>query len=567
MSCDLRLLFWRWAAGNRRLVLGYHLVAEKPPPHACGLFPIKTPASFEQDLTFLACHYRFAKYPEGLREARGRVLITFDDGYRECYDVVRPLLLRHGVPAIFFVTTGWCGNRRMFYRHKVALCLDKIRSLSAEEWLASSAFFDRFLGAAAHSRDAVQTWLLGLGRRDEPKINEVCEAFGVDWRRYLETLRPYLDEAQVRALARDGFVIGAHGVDHLSAAEADDDALEAEIVNSCRVVRTWTGQDIVPFSFPHQWVELSDERLGRLLDAHPYIQGLFGRARSTRTAVRLVSRIWADETARADERGSLRELAVRHYRKTAKAALRRRMPRGVWEGVRGAWTRVRHWGWGRRCPVCDSKLRRFLPFGLVRREEALCPVCHSLERHRLIWLYLERRTNLFDGAQKRLLHLAPEPGLARRLRSLPHVEYLSADLKMGRAMRHVDVTALPFRDGAFDVILSSHVLQHVVDDGRAMAELFRVLKPGGWALFCERIEGEATREEVWAVTPETRRFAYGDSTYRRLYGRDFGQRLARAGFEVAEARFREEFPPEQVRFFGLGEEGPLFFCRKPGSAA
>ncbi|HET9403627.1 MAG TPA: class I SAM-dependent methyltransferase, partial [Burkholderiales bacterium] len=138
-------------------------------------------------------------------------------------------------------------------------------------------------------------------------------------------------------------------------------------------------------------------------------------------------------------------------------------------------------GEGRFCPVCGKSSRRFRRFGTVPRDDAQCVHCGALERHRFLWLYASRKTDLFDGAARRMLHVAPEPCLESRFKSRLGQGYLTADLS-GRAMVRMDVANIEFADRSFDVIYCSHVLEHVPDDRRAMREFHRVLKEDGWAI-------------------------------------------------------------------------------------
>jgi SAM-dependent methyltransferase len=224
--------------------------------------------------------------------------------------------------------------------------------------------------------------------------------------------------------------------------------------------------------------------------------------------------------------------------------------------------RVNHFGLARRCPCCSASLRRFEPFGLVPRHEAMCPVCESLERHRLIWLYVTRRTDLLDGRPRRMLHVAPEIQLAHLFQRQKHIGYLSADLTNPGAMVRMDITDIQYPDETFDVIYCSHVLEHVPEDRKAMREFFRVLKSGGWAILQVPIKGERTFEDPSVATPEERMRVFGQHDHVRRYGPDYRDRLVDAGFSVTVDDFARELDEHTVRRFGLMRSESIFLCRK-----
>jgi len=210
------------------------------------------------------------------------------------------------------------------------------------------------------------------------------------------------------------------------------------------------------------------------------------------------------------------------------------------------------------CPVCDGRFRHFMADW--NRPDAVCPRCGAHERHRLLWLYLRDRTAL-GREPLSLLHLAPEHGLERRLRALPGIEYLSADLDSALAMEHFDITAIPHPDGSFDAIVCSHVLEHVPDDRAALRELARVLRPGGFAVLMVPLDAEraTTYEDPAVVTPEERVRAYWQEDHLRLYGRDFPEIVHACGFdEVRTERFAEDLGAEARRRYGLLTSDDVF---------
>ncbi|KAA3439382.1 class I SAM-dependent methyltransferase [Rufibacter hautae] len=210
------------------------------------------------------------------------------------------------------------------------------------------------------------------------------------------------------------------------------------------------------------------------------------------------------------------------------------------------------------CLLCEGSFRTFLPFGTERRPQALCPRCHTVERHRLLWLFLQEKVKITEKPLE-VLHMAPEPRMQTRLKGLLNLRYRSADLTSPVAMDHVDIQALPYPDGLFDLILCSHVLAHVPDDAKALQELRRVLKPDGQLLLQARLHPHAqTLENPQALTPQQRLQAYGQADRFRNFGQDFGQRVAAQGFSVEAMEYALSRTPEEQTRLGLGKKEIIF---------
>jgi SAM-dependent methyltransferase len=221
-------------------------------------------------------------------------------------------------------------------------------------------------------------------------------------------------------------------------------------------------------------------------------------------------------------------------------------------------------GTGRWCPVCERSSRQFKEFGNPPRGDAMCPHCGALERHRLVWLYFQQRTNLFDGSPKRVLHVAPELCLEPRLRKRLRDSYVTADLASPRAAVAMDITDIRYPDESFDVIFCSHVLEHVPDDRRAMAEFFRVLKGDGWAILLVPITAAATVEDPTVVDPAERLRLFGQEDHVRRYGPDYLDRLRTAGFEVYTTLVSDFVSADDAVRMGLTPAaGDIFLCAKP----
>ncbi len=184
------------------------------------------------------------------------------------------------------------------------------------------------------------------------------------------------------------------------------------------------------------------------------------------------------------------------------------------------------------CPVCHGRFRRLL--AVANGDRTLCPRCLSLERHRRVILFLRRSTNLYHD-RLRVLHVAPELGMQRELGRLPNLEYITGDLYAQNVSLELDVTAIGFPDESFDVILCSHVLEHVTDDRRAMREMRRVLRSDGWALINVPSDPQRaeTYEEESIVDPHQRLVHFGQEDHVRVYSAaGILKRLTEAGFEV-----------------------------------
>lgn len=187
-------------------------------------------------------------------------------------------------------------------------------------------------------------------------------------------------------------------------------------------------------------------------------------------------------------------------------------------------------GRGQLCVVCGRRSARFATFGMPPRAKARCVRCNSLERHRFMWLYLREVLGVVQP--QRVLHFAPEPFLAPKISQVAGVEYVTTDLELGRGMVAADITNLPFANVKFDLVICSHVLEHIPDDAKAIGELFRVLKPGGSALIMVPLKRGATEEDVSVTDPLERIRRFGQVDHVRFYGDDFVARLAAGGFVV-----------------------------------
>jgi predicted SAM-dependent methyltransferase len=216
-------------------------------------------------------------------------------------------------------------------------------------------------------------------------------------------------------------------------------------------------------------------------------------------------------------------------------------------------------------PIDNKSFRMFLPYGYGKqRNNALSPSTLSLERHRLLWLYLKNETDFFtSNEKKKVLHFAPEQAFYKLFRNQQNIEYTTTDLFSPLADVKADICDLPFEDNSYDIIFCNHVLEHIPDDTKAMQELFRVLKKGGMAIL--QIPQELARTTTFSddsITDQKERAAiFGQYDHVRIYGRDYFDKLRSIGFTVVEEDYTNKIAPELAEKYCLakGEVIPVCF--------
>jgi peptidoglycan/xylan/chitin deacetylase (PgdA/CDA1 family) len=294
----------------RREAIGlcYHVVGDAPLPHVSPLYPFKTVDQFRADLLWLKARFRFVSYPE-LMEARdagrdpgpNRVFLSFDDGYAECFHVVRPILLELGIPCTFFLATDVVGNRRALPFNQVALCVTAIEGMAGEP---AGRILDEMREAAGRpfaDAEALSAWMRpALRNPDSPvyaMLARLVELAGVDVDAFLRT-RPYLTDGQVEQMAAEGFSFGGHSRLHwhLGSLTGPGHArrVEHEIVESCRVAARLSGASRVPFAFPYDGFGLDRALVAAVLERNPFIAPVFGTGGVARESGRVLHRMIVD---------------------------------------------------------------------------------------------------------------------------------------------------------------------------------------------------------------------------------------------------------------------------------
>ena len=298
---------------TKRDVLGfyYHVVSEEPLPHIRHLYSYKTARMFESDLEYLAANFNLITYEQlaahfagGQRLKPRSVILTFDDGLSECFSVARPLLLKYGVPCVFFITTDYIDNRRMVPVHKASLCIDRVLSLEGSALSGAMRSVRDVPGVQLSGRSDLVRWIRSTAAREPSVVDCLCRLLGVDVQGYLDARHPYMSSDEIRRLAADGFTIGAHSVSHRRFGSLTDVEMEEDIVASCRTIAALSGVHQVPFAFPFSADGVSREVLQEIRSKHDSVGLLFDTKGIRPDRDFVINRMRADMPENPDQKGS-----------------------------------------------------------------------------------------------------------------------------------------------------------------------------------------------------------------------------------------------------------------------
>jgi peptidoglycan/xylan/chitin deacetylase (PgdA/CDA1 family) len=287
----------------QREILGlcYHTVSAEKLPHIQHLYPYKTPEMFEADLIYLAKNFNLITYAElvghvwgGRRLKPKSVILTFDDGLAECYSVVRPLLLKYGVPCVFFVPTGYIDNRSLFSDHKVSICMELVASLEHSHLTDVLELINTSFDKSFSSRPELQGWLRSLTTSEHSLVEHLCTLLNLDQQIFLTERTPYMTLDEIKCLSADGFTIGAHSVDHRNQGTRTQLEIEHDIADSCWTIRTLTGNVTVPYAFPFSADGVSRDLLRSLYMRYDHLGLFFDTHGIRRESNFLISRMSGD---------------------------------------------------------------------------------------------------------------------------------------------------------------------------------------------------------------------------------------------------------------------------------
>ena len=225
-------------------------------------------------------------------------------------------------------------------------------------------------------------------------------------------------------------------------------------------------------------------------------------------------------------------------------------------------------GDGVYCPICAMDFKKFIPLNPNKiKTNYLCPRCGSAQRHRLLYLYLSAKCLILTEPIN-LLHFSPRPCLVNKLKQIPGLTYITSDPTAANMDRNYDITHIDERDKSYDLIVCYHILEHIIEDHKAMRGIYRILKPSGMALFQVPFWDKETYEDAALKKPEQRLKAFRQNDHVRIYGyQDFINRLSNAGFQVTPVTYAKQLGSQICSKYGLDEEEVIFVCRKNNAAS
>jgi SAM-dependent methyltransferase len=234
--------------------------------------------------------------------------------------------------------------------------------------------------------------------------------------------------------------------------------------------------------------------------------------------------------------------------------------------IRLFFLRIKYTGNNVVCACCKSSFREFAPFGDNRRKNAWCPKCESLERHRLLWMYFENKTNLYKEPLK-VLHVAPETVFFHLFKKQKNIEYHPGDIYNNlypEGTEYFDLLNHNLPDNSFDVIICNHVFQYIEDDKKAMESVYKLMKKGGWGIMQVPIDTtrKVTYEDYSITDPLEREKAFGLKEHVRYYSYDYADRLRAAGFNVTVDDYTSEFTDQEIHKYGFWKGDAVYYCTK-----
>lgn len=330
---NLPLLVHQTLVKRDFIVVNYHMVSDQKLAHVEHLFPYKDTSMFDRDLEYMQKYFQIvssdqiAEHLSGTKRLPPKsVALTFDDGFAECYDVVRPRLLKRGIPCTFFASTNYIDNQEIAKEQKASLCIEQILAMDEKTVTQINQELQHSFGHTVAGKQALISHIKSTGIHDSSFIEHLGSLLELDFDWYLNAHTPYLTAAQIRVMNLDGFTIGSHGKEHIKLSNLTDAQLEDAVADSCFEISNLTGNPSIPFAFPHNADGVSRPLLRKILNDHRHIGLLFDANGIRDEEDFLISRLNGDRPHRGEEGRSnlpinikkayIEEIASRYHRST-----------------------------------------------------------------------------------------------------------------------------------------------------------------------------------------------------------------------------------------------------------
>ncbi len=259
---------------NQLILPFYHAVGNHPMPHIDSLYQVRSIKEFEKDLDYLSLHFDFIELKDldiSTKQGRPKVLLSFDDGFRECYDIIRPILSRKGIPAVFFINTGYVDNKDLMYRCKASYIINNLTKADFFPIKLQEGKYNKYI----KGYEVLISELKTLEYRHRDVLDDVIIKFGLPIKSWLRDYQPYMTESMIKELHLDGFTIGAHSHTHPSFRDLSGAEQWSEVEQSVQIINNICNTDSCPFSFPFNDIGVSKSTLFKL-DADKHINSTFG---------------------------------------------------------------------------------------------------------------------------------------------------------------------------------------------------------------------------------------------------------------------------------------------------
>lgn len=307
----LPLAFYRLMIRRKTIGLYYHVVSDQSLPHIRNLYSYKNPASFENDILFIKKHFNPISYEQLTNHYQGggnlkynSVILTFDDGFKECFSIVRPLLLKYSVPCIFFVTTKYIDNRDMADDLKYSLCIDRVKSQDSTFSALLIQKINTEFNEAIINNNNLYSWIRKSIAEGSNAYNLLCQLLEINPKNYLAEVKPYLTLEQINTLNKDGFTIGSHSKTHSRLNKFNNSEIERIIDQSCQSIQKFTHKAKVPFAFPYSADGVSRDFLQEFLDKSEHVGLLFNSKGIRKDKKFIINRICGDSPQNSTTKNS-----------------------------------------------------------------------------------------------------------------------------------------------------------------------------------------------------------------------------------------------------------------------